>query len=86
MITKSKTDAILIGFDEFLKKERDTFRQSQKFAQKRNMTNYLNYCEGVADAYQMTRVWLHVNLLPDRVEPGDILTAKAALGIKKCFS
>ena len=61
-------------FDDFLKSEAQAFEDSAKVAKEKGMEKYEIYCEGVASAYNFARAWIHIHILQDRIEPGEVLT------------
>lgn len=61
-------------FERFLSREIIAFEKSAKFARRRGLGRLDVHCQGVADAYRVARAVIRTSLLPDQVEPGDVLT------------
>jgi hypothetical protein len=64
--------------ERWLTTEIKTFEGTVAFARRRGLGRVGTYSSGVADAYRVARAILRTTILPDCVQPGDVLTTVIA--------
>lgn len=65
----------LVKLDDFMTEEIKAFELSAKKAKAYNKPKMEIYCMGISEAYTVIRSIMRTSVLPDRVQPGDVLTA-----------
>ena len=70
----SDTKKLVKNLDEFLGSEITSFERSAEIARSLEYPRWAVHCQAVVDSYRVVRSWIHVNILVDEVETGDIFT------------